>query len=512
MPQPSDEQEKYTIDEMMERLKGRDSADKQPELVTRSDGSQAMKVKKRKRRSNQAVNKETKRNKRVQIAQIAGFVVLLILLGLAAGIGILYANSAGFRDSLLAKLELSSGAKVEMEQFRMNPVSAHANGATLAWPEGNALDRLELKSVKAKISPSSFTGKTFGGEEIVAASGKLTLRTPDPSGDGRQVPKPDGALPVRFNRYSVPSLDVSFGSEGSLAKTEASLFPSSVAGQAEIRLTGGLLQFADWPPMSLERSYIKVRNSGFDVQSLRFQVPEAPNRRMSGGTIDFSGTLSPLAPEGSHILMSKVEGFLLPYLIGGDLGRFLLGRVDSQEIPDSNFLTVDPASPEAARLELTVTNALDSRIDLAGFKFLQSLSAAFDDRWYEFPNFDDNVSMVVKRAGGRVEITGINLAHRGRMAVRGAMSNGAGGAISGKLQIGIPDTTLGAATDKKLGKMFGGVREGYRWLELEIGGTSALPEDNFMSLYKDISTVEAPGTAGEDAPGRDSFEDLIEGE
>ena len=92
------------------------------------------------------------------------------------------------------------------------------------------------------------------------------------------------------------------------------------------------------------------------------------------------------------------------------------------------------------------------------------------------------------------------------------MSNGAGGAISGKLQIGIPETTLGAATDKKLGKMFGGGREGYRWLELEIGGTSALPEDNFMTLYKDISSADAPGTAGEDAPRRDSFEDLIEGD
>lgn len=509
MPQPSDEQEKYTIDEMMDRLKGRDSIDKQPELVTRSDGSQAMKVKKRKRRSNQAVNKETKRNKRVQIVQIAGFVVVLILLGLAAGIGILYANSAGFRDSLLSKLEMSSGAKVEMEQFRMNPLAAHVNVATLAWPEGNALDRLELKSVSAKIFPYSFMGKSFGGEEIVAAAGKLTLRTPDSSGDARQAPKPDGELPVRFSRYSVPSLDVSFGSLGSLVKTEASLFPSTVAGQAEIRLTGGLLQFADWPPMSLERSYIKVRNSGFEVQSLRFQVPEAPNRRLAGGSIDFSGTLTPLAAEGSHILTAKMEGFLLPYLIGGDLGRFLLGRVDSQEIPDSNFLTVDPEASEAALLDLTVTNSVDSRIDLAGFKFLQSLSAAFDDRWYEFPNFDDNVSMVVKRTGGKVEITGINLVHRGRMAVRGEMSNGEGGVISGKLQIGIPETTLGSAADKKLGKMFGKVREGYRWLELEIGGTSALPEDNFMTLYKDTASVE-PSAPGGEAPQPDSFEDLIE--
>lgn len=511
MPQPSEEKEKYTIDEMMGRLKGRDSSGKEPELVTRSDGSQVMKVRKRKRRSNQAVNKETKRNRRVQIAQIAGFVVIIILVGLAAGIGILYANSSGFRDSLLGKLEMSSGAKVEMEQFRMNPVSAHANATTLAWPAGNALDTLEMKTVVANISPSSFMGKTFGGEEIVALSGTLTLKSPDPTKQVRLAAKPDGPLPLAFSRYSVTSLDVSFGSIGSLNKTEASLYPSTVAGNAEIRLTGGLMQFVDWPSMSLDRSYVKVRNTGFQVQSLRFQVPEATNRRLSGGTIDFSGTLSPLVSEGSHTLSAKMEGFVLPYLVGGDLGRFLLGRVDSQEIPDSNFLTFNPESEQSASLELTVTNSVDSRIDLAGFKFLQSLSVAFDDRWYEFPNFDDNVSIVVKRTGGKVEINDINLVSRGRMAVRGTLSNGEAGAISGKLRIGVPETTLGAAVDKKVGKMFGQVREGYRWLELEIGGTGALPEDNFMTLYKDTTSAEAAAPDGE-APQRDSFEDLIEGE
>jgi hypothetical protein len=515
MPEPSSEPEKYTIDEMMDRLKARDSPDKQPQLVTRPDGSQAMKVKKRRRRTNQAVNQETKRNKRVQIVQVAGFVVILILMGLAAGIGIIYANSASYRESLISKLEAASGAEVELDKFRMNPVAAHANGISLSWPAGNTLESLQMKSLAAKIAPASFTGKAFDGEEVVAISGKLLLRMPDPSDPARQAPKAEGKPQVNFYRYSVPSMDIAFGEAGSLSRAEASLYPGAVAGHAELRLRGGLLQFANWPPMNLDRSFIKVRGSEFQVQSLRFQIPEASNRRMSGGSIDFSGTLSPLSREGSHTLSAKLEMFLLPYLIGGDLGRFFLGRVDTGETANSNFLRIDPASPEPAELELTVFNSVDSRIDLTGFKFLQLLSAFFDDRWYEFPNFDDDTSMVVKRIGGRVALSDINLMARGRMAVRGSMSNAEGGKISGKLQIGIPEATINAAADDKLSKMFGEVRDGYRWVEIEISGTTGAPQDDFRSLYMANSAPEGSGgqgqadDAGEEDVPQDTFEDLI---
>jgi hypothetical protein len=55
MPLPNSDKDKYTIDEMMGRLKKRKEAEMSPELVTRSDGSQALRVKKRKRRTDQSV-------------------------------------------------------------------------------------------------------------------------------------------------------------------------------------------------------------------------------------------------------------------------------------------------------------------------------------------------------------------------------------------------------------------------------------------------------------------------
>jgi hypothetical protein len=331
------------------------------------------------------------------------------------------------------------------------------------------------------------------------------------------VPRGEGDLPVRFSRYSIPSLDVRFGSEAGatdfLEGTEASLFPSPVSGQAEIRLRGGLLQFADWPPLVLDRSFVKVKGAAFQVQSMRFQVPDGSNKRnVNKGVIDFSGTISPLEPDAVHTLAVGMEEFRLPYLIGADLGRFFLGSVDTKDIPDSNFLSIDPDSPEVPLLELTVTSSLDSRIDLAGFRFLANLSAGLDDGWYGLPNFDDEITMVVRRRAGAVEIRDINLVNRGRLVIKGSITNGAGGAITGKFRVGLPETTLAAAPNKKLGLMFGQVREGYRWVDIEIGGTSKVPEDNFKALYEKLADSSGAAGTDEESDPQDSFENLIDGE
>ena len=510
MPLPNSDKDKYTIDEMMGRLKRRQEAEMPPELVTRSDGSQALRVKKRRRRTDQSVDNETKLKKRIQIIQIVGGVVLVTMVALVVGVGILHVNSASYRESLIGKLEVSSGANVAMAQFRMNPLEANASGAKFSWPAGNVLDKLDLGSITALISPSTFAGDTFGGDEIVAVSAKLSLKASDPSGPIRHISRPAGALPVRFSRYAASSVDISFGGLGTLTGTEGSLFPAPVAGQSELRFSGGLLKLTDWPQLSLDRSYIKVRNSELQIQNMRFNIPGADDLKSSGGYIDFSGSLTPIGFYGTHTLSANLSNFPLSYLLGSDLGRFFVGRVDSVEIPDSNFLSFDVDSPENARLELTATNALESRIDMSGFKFMQSLAVAFNDRWYEIPIFDDDVTLVVKRTGQTSGLSGINLVKRGKMVVRGELLNGEGGMIRGKLRIGIPDTTVIASGDKKLAKMFGEVREGYRWIEVEISGTGALPEDNFRTLYMDTSSRK-PSESGQGAP-QDSFEDLIEGE
>lgn len=516
MSEQSSEPEKYSLDEMMDRLKGRDGEGKSDgELVTRSDGSQAMKVKKRRRRTDQAVNKETKRNQRMQILQITGFAILIAAIGLIAGIGIIYANSTSFRDGLTSTLETASGAKVELKQFRMNPATANSNKVNLEWPGGNALQSLQVLNIVSKIAPASFLGNAFSGEEIVASTGDLILKSPVVGEPVRNSEAATGELPVRFNRYFVPVLNIYFGGEkrsaNMLGKTEASLFPGGINGQAELRFNGGLLKAEGWPPLALDRSYIKFRGQDLEVKSLRFGIPVAPNKEDTDrGYINFSGIVQPLNPDATHILGVELSSFRLSYLLGADLGRFFLGRLETAETPESNFLLVTPGSSDSAKLELATTNALDSRIDLSGFKFLPSLAKVLEDRWYELPNFDDGVSMLVSREGDAVELKEFTLEKRGRMAVRGTMRNGEGGQIRGKIRVGIPDGMITSVKNKRIDAMFGQVREGYRWIDLEIGGTSAVPTDNFLDLYNAARVSEEAREADTVSP--DSFENLIDPE
>jgi len=65
---PQVEPESYTLDQMMERLKER--GNEEGELVTRADGTQALKVKKRKRRSEQPHKEAAKRQQKIRLFQL----------------------------------------------------------------------------------------------------------------------------------------------------------------------------------------------------------------------------------------------------------------------------------------------------------------------------------------------------------------------------------------------------------------------------------------------------------
>lgn len=515
MSDPSTEPDKYSIDEMMDRLKNRSEND-QGELVTRADGTQAVRRRKRKRRTDQTEKVETKRNMRMQIVQIAGVVILLTVVGLVAGIALLYANSASFRDSLTSKLESASGAKVTLTQYRMNPATANANSAYLVWPSGNTLGTLELGGIVAKHSPESFLGRVFVGEEIVASRGTLDLKSAESGAKIRHAPALEGELPISFMRYSIPSLDIRFGADrgywGTLWKTEASMFPNVSPGTTEIRLKDGALKMRDWPELTLDRGYIKVRNTELQVQTLRFLTPSGDKkRRDEKGAINFSGSIFPQDSEQQCTLVAELSSFPIQYLLGKDLGRFFHGNMETQDIPDSNYLAFSTSLPEEAKLEVTVTNSVDSRLDLSGFKVFKLLATTLEDGWYEFPGFDDGISMVIRREGSSVEISKIQAERRGRMVVRGNLQNGGGGQLQGVLRIGLPDTTIIASRNERLNRMFSEVRENYRWVDVKISGTSAVPQDNFLDLFDLASEANVAPREEEVAPSElDTFDSLIE--
>lgn len=518
MPEPTNEPEKYSINDMLNRLNSRDNHEKEGELVTRADGSQALKVRKRKRRTNQIKDQVSDRNHRMQLLQIAGFIVFIVALLLIAGIALLYTNSKGFREDLLSKVEILTGSEAEIFQFRMNPLTASAGHLNMSWPDGYVLDRLETNGLLAKIAPVNFFGKAFKGEEIIATRGALFLKAPiQINQQQKTITKSEGDL-ISFNRYAIPKLNVFFAKEPQwnrmLENTEASFFPSLTQGQGEIRLNQGLLKFKNWPTLALDRAYINVRDDELHIQSMLFQAPTQKNQRVRDtGIMDIYGVMKPLEVGATHKLSVSLESFPLSHLLGNDLGQFFRGKTLTNPDTDSNYLEFTPGSGEEPRLELSVTNALDSRIDLMKFKFMGQLALTLDDRWYEFPSFDSKVKIPMVKRGETVGLNDIYLEQRGRMALRGTItSKGQGGQIAGKFSVGIPEAMIGASENRRIHAIFSEVNEGYRWIELEIGGTSAAPTDNFKDLYQaaEITTKSSGQNILESEDQPDTFESLIE--
>jgi hypothetical protein len=497
--------EKYSIDEMMERLKKRPAEDplEDGELVTRADGTVAIKVRKRKRRSHQPHKEERKKTRRARMIQVSGAMLLLLMAGFAAGSAIIYANSEPFREKVSSMIAQSSGAQVRLEQFRVTPTRANAGKLVLTWPDDKVLKELTVRGVSASIAPSSFFGKALTGEEVAASDGMLRLDFPAP---GESAAPGGGAapLPIRFRHYTLSKLAIGLGDAERpaliLRDTEVSFEPSNANNRPQLLLNRGTITARPWPAILMDRAHIEIRDGVIDIVGMRLLHPED-----SRGQIDLTGTVDPRSADRPSSLDVRMESFLLTGLLGQDFGTLVGGRVDTVSDPASNHLTLTPGSAADTRLVLTFAKSIAEPIELRNFKFLTDLATLLEDNWFERPLFEVDATGAIRRGGGEVVLENIDFEHKGRMALRGGLATDASGRLSGRLKLGLSEAMLLATENSRLISMFQSSDDGFRWLDLEIGGSAKSPTDDFIKLY------EATPAARDAAPGRGvpTFEELI---
>ncbi len=506
MSAPS-EPEKYSIDEMMERLKSHppEGQGSDGELVTRADGSQAVRVRKRKRRSQQPHKEQHQHTRRSRMIQVSSALILLLLLIFIAGVAIVVANSAPFREKTIHQIATSSGATVEMEQFRMNPTSANAERVALSWPDGNALQNLVLRTVRADVSLTSFLGQGLAGDDLMAAEGTLQLRASPAEKSPRFATALAEPAPLRFNRYAITKAQMLLGDPAApfirTQNVEVSFYPVSVSDRAQLLLSGGEVTIHGWPKLRLDRSHIEFRDALMDIVGMRLHH-ETDVR----GVLELSGTVAPYVALAPSTLSLHLESFLLGGIVGPELGRLFSGRIDSQPNDPTNALTVALGREPEVSLALAFCNSPASSIEVNGFPFLFGLSQVLSDDWFEHPVFESDVRGAIRRAGGRVTLRDLNLETKGRLAIRGALSATAEQKLSGKLEVGVATAMIKSSKSRVLDALFGPPSEGFRWLTLQIGGTTVVPTDNFKELFQATAPSKQPAS-GTEIP---TFEELTQ--
>ena len=506
MPPAANEPEKYSIDEMMERLKGQ-AAGTPPvagELVTRADGTQALRVRKHKRRSEQPKRDEAKRIKRLRMLQVASVLVLLLLTGLAIGGAYVYANTAPYCKAITAAIASGTGANVELRKFRVNPASANVDTITLEWPDGSFLKSVNLNGVSADISPLSFFGSKLRGEEISARDGSLWLLPAADASPNHSTAHLPGDFPVHFRRISIPKFNISLGESTrptlSILATEASLRMDDTAYQRTLHLYHGSLQLAGWPSFKIDRAVMEFRNTETELVVLRLTDSQPKH-----GILDLSGMLLPLASQSPSVLSVKLDNFDFGELLGSEFGDLISAKIDTRTDGATNSLRLLPNSPASADLNLAFKSALSSKVSVRNFPFLLSLMRTLNDTWYENPTFVGDFTGLIHRQNPNTELRELRLESKSRMAIHAQLTSAADKSLSGTMQIGIPESIAQLAHNSKIHSMLSKPHDGYRWLSLKLGGSLSHPSDDFAALYaaakeSDLDADEPPTGESDKAP------------
>ncbi len=505
MPAPTDP-ERYSIDEMMERLRNRPEEDplQQGELVTRADGTQAIRVRKRKRRSHQPHKEEQRRIRRSRMIQISGVLLLLILATITAGSAIVYANSAPFREAVLRKIRECSGAEVALSSFRVTPTRANAGALNLTWPDGNVLRELKVIGASANIMPASFLGKALTGDEVVCSHGTLSLRSPQAGAPKRGTGIPADQPPsIRFDRYAIPKLQLNIGDPARpllvMRDCEASFQPQHAGGRPQLLLNRGDIFINGWPGIHLDRAHIEFRGSEVDVIGMRLL-----HDKDSRGLFELSGSFSPYAADRPATLAVRLDSFQLAGLAGPDLGRLISGRIDTVSSPKTNYLAFTPGPQPAPLLAVSFRSSLTSAIELQNLPMFTHLARLMEDTWFERPIFDVESTGSLRRTETGVTLEDLDLQTKARLAVRGSLTVNSSRQLGGTIRLGVNEAMVKASGNRRLATLLAETSEGYRWTTIKLSGAATAPKDNFLELYDAVSKAAATAAPGQPP----SFDDL----
>lgn len=418
---------------------------------------------------------------------------VLVFLALLAAIAAWYPGTDGFRNRLDRMILNSTGAEVVLENAEFSAFHASAERIEANWPAGNLLGRLEAENVNANVLPQRYFGRVYGGAEIRADSGRLALGYPAPDAATRFTDEAGGKARVRFDRIGIPKLDIDFGEPGSplaalIRGTEAAFYPESVNGIPRALIYAGTLDLPFWPTFLIERGIIDFPAGATRLTSLRIRdsLPDLNNEFLVGDA-EVSGEI-PHDPAEAANLNLVLDGFQIEALIGEEAGRIFIGRVDTASHDQAGIMRLSREEGLQMRAELVASPR--SQLTFNHFPFLAFLARAIDDRWFLNPIFEDAPTMVLIRDGSDLLVDDIRFTARNRMAIRGSLTIDLDEMIQGELEVGLAPAVIDTALARRLDGMFSPVRDDFRWVKLELGGSTRVPLDNFNALFIDAPLPE----------------------
>ncbi len=471
--------ESYSVDHMMNRLKRsekekRAAAEPKGELITREDGTQVIKVRKRKRRSKQPSKKSrSKTHPKLKWALLGTIASLFILSIVGTVIIIAKYNGRKFKATTEKTITQITGAKTtEVTQLRVTPLSARATKADITWNERSFLKTATFRNIKAKLLVTSFLSSDWIGEEVVANRGDIFLQQPSSTPTNQSDPIES---PYRFSAFRSDSLDLHFGSD---KKSPSIKNLSNVAlrkhrdGYWQVSFQEGTLNIPSWPKLSIYSGVVTLKDYGVEIVSLLKP------------TIDVSGEISingRIAKDLSKpvVLDIKAKSYPIQDLLGKELGRIIKGPIQS----DMGSLSYDYSkSPTNALSFILPFNS--SSLHLSGLPLLKDLKDITGDTMYVNPSFNTCSGTITRTTHG-VTLSDLNFYSSGALTMKGLIRLDAQSNLSGTLKVGIPARLFGRS--RPIPPIFSEPHNGFVFVDVTLSGNIHNPYDNLHELLEQSS-------------------------
>ncbi|MFK7910369.1 MAG: hypothetical protein AB8F34_07175 [Akkermansiaceae bacterium] len=508
---PVEGSEHYSPEEMMARLKKSERHKRQSdskedgELVTREDGSQVVKVRRRKRRSKQPEKQKKKTNPKLKWAILGTFIGICVLLAAATVFIIAKYNGSSFKKTTEESISSLSGAsQVEITQMRVTPISVKATKTELNWDQHSFLESAVLHHLDADILATSFLGSEWIGEEIVSSQGEVFLKTPSPSEEVNNDPP---VSPYKFGSYRCNQLNLHFGkSKG--APTIGGMMVSLWTlpdGRRQIVFNNGRMLMSGWPELEISSGVATLNASDIEVEAL-LEAGEAHK-----GELRIKGHIRKDTSKAIGLDV-KAKDYPIQELLGKGLGRIIRGDITSEmgslqyhyekQLTDALSFVMPFSSSELIMTELPMFNDLK---DLTG------------DTQYVRPTFND-CNGTLKRTSDGVMIDNIDFKSSSVMTLTGRVAVANDGRMTGELVVGLPRRLFDPA---KIPQAFNGPRDGIYTVSVTVSGTIHNPYDNLNELLKfgkanqikpstsDSSSPKIPRTNPIPRDKEKEFEDLL---
>lgn len=462
----------YSVDEMMDQLK-QQQRDKETqkrlkdgELITRPDGTQVIKVKKRKRRSKQAPKALNPNVKWSIIGTTAGLGITVIIFTIYI---ITKYNGATFKEETESNItELLAAESTKLSQLRMTPLFTKAAQAEVLWGDQSFYRTARFDNIRADIKLTSFFSRYWNGEEILAERGEVHLQIPENNSSESNKPTDSD---YRFNSYRCEALDVLFGDQENVCALKglhATLHQNPNSRYA-MAFANGVLHAPNWPNLEISSGVLKFNPSNAEIEA---RLAAEGNRQ---GELRIQGVVYRDKNE-SVTLDVKSVNYPLEELLGEDFGQIIQGNIHS----DMGSLSFD--SEKGKDLALSFIMPFNSnQINILELAMLSDLRNLTGKSQYLHPTFT-YCRGTIMRTAKTTTLSNLKLISSKLLNLEGEISVDHEGNLSGKLEIGIPSRIFSATSPAP--KIFSAREDGNTYTQVTLGGTVHSPHDNLNERLK----------------------------